>query len=476
MPFRLFAPSNQNQHHQQKPHQLHQQRQSKSRITYKCFVSSFVLLIFIAYSSLLTKLDFVSRNHVVDSTSLFSTSSSSGQDMNPRAIKRRRQQYHKHHHSHDQSNNSQNIARQEQPKNQSLSLSIPVISSYTFLRWNATFPCYEPENKWRSLKVQNTPTTHGFFYLKPYKTGSSSASGITLRIARNIARKQQQQQQQQRQRQQQGITTSSHEICRTRFDHGPDYVPGKTLYSNRDKQHSYLWTTIRHPTSRVLSLYYFFTVSRRKKQATETSFQYYINYNRKRFQDYYFGLLHPNGTFDRKHSDMQQYTNDIYQQYNFIGITERMDESAVVLMMLLNLSISDILYLNAKTQGGYDDASGGKGKCTYIQPTVMTSFIQDYFQSDEWQNRIMYDVAFYNAVNESLDNTINSLGRDEFQKNLQTFLHAKQIIKERCLPHAKFPCDDHGKYHPPSETDCIWNDSGCGTQCLDNVATELNLW
>jgi hypothetical protein len=75
-----------------------------------------------------------------------------------------------------------------------------------------------------------------------------------------------------------------------------------------------------------------------------------------------------------------------------------------------------------------------------------------------------------------LDLTIDALGRTEFNQYLQQFAQAQQIIKERCLPHTIFPCDKQGIYHPPNETDCIWNDSACGTQCLDQIANEYNLW
>jgi hypothetical protein len=40
--------------------------------------------------------------------------------------------------------------------------------------------------------------------------------------------------------------------------------------------------------------------------------------------------------------------NQILSDYDFIGITERMAESAVALMMLLGVNMGDILYLSAK--------------------------------------------------------------------------------------------------------------------------------
>jgi Sulfotransferase family len=206
--------------------------------------------------------------------------------------------------------------------------------------------------------------------VKPHKVGSSSASGITLRIVRNIAKR----------------YNTSYELCRTRFDHGPDTTPGKTLFRHRNRTlgGSFLWTIIRQPIPRILSSYYFFSVSRWKRPNTDKMFHRYMNDCRDQFQDYYYQLLHPNGqsvernttpsstTTTNRTEMVISYTNEIYQHYDFIGITERMDESAVVLMMLLNLTIADILYLSTKSSGGYDDARNGLANCTYIQPTMIT--------------------------------------------------------------------------------------------------------
>ena len=158
----------------------------------------------------------------------------------------------------------------------------------------------------------------------------------------------------------------------------------------------------------------------------------------------------------------------------FKGITERMEESAVALMMLLNLKMSDILFLSAKGKGGYDDG-GGKGQgCTYIWPSFLSPGMQEFFDTnDEWKEMIQYDVAIYKAANASLDLTIEALGRDFFAENLARFKHAREEAQRQCLPTVVFPCDSGGALH--KNTDCLWNDSGCGTTCLDRVAEELGL-
>lgn len=77
--------------------------------------------------------------------------------------------------------------------------------------------------------------------------------------------------------------------------------------------------------------------------------------------------------------------------------------------------------------------------------------MQTYFDNDkEWLDMIQYDLALYQAVNASLDLTIDRLGRETFQVKLQEFRQAPTLC-------------------------CLWKDSGCGTTCLDELAEELSL-
>jgi hypothetical protein len=179
-------------------------------------------------------------------------------------------------------------------------------------------PCYKPDANWSMWDTQNTPTPEGIFYLKPYKTGSSSASGINLRIARNLAKR----------------LGKDYDICKARFDHGPGYYPGLHLFKNRSPNKSFLWTALRDPTRRAVSAFFHFGVGRKKRNTTDASFIDFLNENHPPFEDYYFGALHSRGKFYRDKYDAADTADEIFSQFNFIGVTERLDESAVVLMML----------------------------------------------------------------------------------------------------------------------------------------------
>ena len=75
----------------------------------------------------------------------------------------------------------------------------------------------------------------------------------------------------------------------------------------------------------------------------------------------------------------------------------------------------------------------------------------------------------YNAVNRSLDATIESIGQETFHKALTTFRRLQAIANKHC-PY-KSPCIGEGVYRPREEegSKCYAEDWGCGYECLDNL-------
>jgi hypothetical protein len=98
------------------------------------------------------------------------------------------------------------------------------IHARPFPTWQEALPCFPPDENWLDLKVAKSHTKQGFLFCKGKKVGSSTGSGITLRIATNVA-------------QRLGIP----DICSTRFHHTrASYM----AYSQRDHKISSLPTQI----------------------------------------------------------------------------------------------------------------------------------------------------------------------------------------------------------------------------------------
>lgn len=341
-------------------------------------------------------------------------------------------------------------------------------------------PCLKPtKEKARRRPVTPADAHNGFLFMKLMKTGGSTAAGINVRVMREAAKA--------------SPVGKTHTFCQGRFEH----CWGHEMLDGRGSDTSFAWTVVREPTERAVSQFYHFQVSRENigelrtlassavhcfrfhsnipKEPSDFYFQRYLASERKIFNHYYLQVL---STTEITPPQVNQATaprliNQILEDYNFIGITERMEESAVCLMMLLNLKMGTILYLNSKSSGGFDDGAAN-GNCSYIQPSRITNGMRSYFQKEKWRAMVKFDELFYKAANHSLDLTIERLGRDEFNRNLERFRHVLKIAEERCIPLEVFPCTSDGKQNP--KKDCLWKDSGCGSSCLDQVAEELQLW
>jgi hypothetical protein len=300
--------------------------------------------------------------------------------------------------------------------------------------------------------------------MKPYKTGSSTSSGVNIRIARAMARR----------------LDRTYEYCKARHDHGP-WVdsPAAAMYSKRITDRSFLWTIVREPTSRVVSLFFHMHVSRLGVEPTDANFRrFLLEEDVSKKYDYYLHNLAMR-PFNASADDPAEVVNGILRSYDFIGVTERMDESYVALAMLLHLRPSDVMYLSAKTSGGYDGGGGGGatggGRCTYIQPSFVSPGMRAFFDSDEWEDKVKHDLAFYRAANRSLDLTIDRLGRASFEWNLKRYRESQKVAHDQCRMNTVFPCDRDGRFFPPDQTDCVFSDYGCGFECLDRVALDLGL-
>ena len=330
------------------------------------------------------------------------------------------------------------------------------------------FPCHDPGIKlpYRSDTADGLPLnekafytknafnshekipTRGLLFLKPMKVGSSTATGINLRISKNVAERQH----------------ANFSLCENSYDHAVGQY-----FRNRDVVNSFLWSFVRQPDKRAVSWFYHFVISRRKVEPTLGLFKASL----ANTKDYYLKLHRLEAKqWEKKKKTEQFYNmtiNGILQSYNFIGITERFDESLMVLQQLLGVPLGDLLYFSVKVNGEYDD------KCHLIRNTHLTPQMKAYLKSQDWLDRMKWDKAFYDAANAKLERTIDKLGRAKLEKNLETFQAAKKVVADKCQPLAKLPCDDEGARRNANETNCLFLDSACAYDCIDQVAKELGL-
>ncbi|KAL7580776.1 hypothetical protein ACA910_001056 [Epithemia clementina (nom. ined.)] len=353
---------------------------------------------------------------------------------------------------------------------------------------NASLPCFPPHPQWRRHRGRNQRT--GLLFNKPTKVGGSTAAGVHLRIARNAADRQ----------------NKTFPICYTNWDHGSARVRFGPAPS---PELSLRWTILRHPKPRLVSLFRHFLVSWGLCNNTAEDFLRYIvlnddNNQNNQHREYYLKTVAMRPTLNQLKSspsppprNRTEMVESILYDYDFVALTERMDESLVVLSMLWNVPLADVLYLSAKQGGSYD--GGGGGGCHLIPPNTKNSSKDDVAQwqaaldSPQFQSLIQWDSVVYDLANRSLDKTIDeTIGRDAFNVKMAQFRQALAVAEEMCGPEVEAPCtggglfDDEDSKRPaptkigrarlPQYTDCLVVDSGCGFMCLDDVATKLDLW
>jgi hypothetical protein len=320
--------------------------------------------------------------------------------------------------------------------------------------WNSGVPCYPPDLPMKQKDGYRQPALNGILFVKLIKVGGSTATGVTMSIAKHEAERRQE----------------KFWICRGRWDHSWASV----MLQDRIRRESFTWSIIRDPTKRAISEFFHFEVSRNDVPATDKNFVDFLTKgkNEEKFRNLYLRMLSLDFKYGMFDEDGPSVINNILANYDFIGITERMDESVVALSMLLNVPLGNVLYLNAKGHGGYDDGVYND-KCYYIQPSTVSTKMSTFFESEYWNKIINWDRLLYKAVNRSLDMTIDRLGRDLFNDNLEKFRSSNLVARDRCLPQNVFPCTATGEQN--KNASCLWSDSGCGYKCLDELANELDI-
>ena len=98
----------------------------------------------------------------------------------------------------------------------------------------------------------------------------------------------------------------------------------------------------------------------------------------------------------------------------------------------------------------------------------MTEYMDHIALTEFVENNI--DYFFYEVVlNRSLDMTIEMLGVEVVERQVQRLHELRAIAEEHCNDVAIFPCTDLGPKNPESAKSCYFSDIGCGHECIQNI-------
>jgi hypothetical protein len=303
---------------------------------------------------------------------------------------------------------------------------------------------------------------HGLMLAKVFKAASTTSAGITLRIANRV-----------------GTRQGRH---RCQVSNGHDFTL-RNLHSHRNVSNSFLWGTVREPHSRANSAMFYYNASLATIDFLESTIGNQLRQMRRREQSR-ANKLHVLGgslaggpagfhnsivTEDPHKLAFVHVQEQVLQFYDFVAVTERWEESMVVLKYLLNIEYSDLIVLKAKESGGY--AKKGRN-CRYVPKATSSSSAQLYLETAYRQNNP--DYLLYAAVNRSLDLTIAKLGWQRIEEGVRELRRMQSLAEEKCLKEAIFPCSSEGKWQKKHRENCYENDQGCGYRCVDEVLDEPN--
>jgi hypothetical protein len=326
----------------------------------------------------------------------------------------------------------------------------------------------------------------GLLYPKIPKTATSSIAGVAYRIAQNYG---------QHQRQSSNFEKGAGG-CDVVAHHVQYYKVGKE-FATRDYERSFLMSSIRDPAKRALSRVFFEQVSRKKGTPTDDNVLQWLNTTHSHrgsvspgmggFQLAYLSMApippysawhYEESTTVQSPKAVEENVRRITEEYDFLVVVERLEESLVAWQLLMGLETSDMLYISSKRSGAsywLPDPNTHKGKvrekCIPLAKAVASEAVEHHLRSDEWYAKNYGDYLLHEAANQSLDMTINQvIGRDRFQQAVQGFQALHQRAHDICEPTAVFPCADDGTPQPQaSSTNCYNGDQGCGYPCLDTL-------
>jgi hypothetical protein len=326
----------------------------------------------------------------------------------------------------------------------------------------------------------------GLMYNKMPKAGSSTTSGVALRIANRVAARQ-------HFSSTLGVEGDLEHTntfkCSARVDHLQELGKVAKLFGNRDRKKSFLFSTIRDPAKRAISRIFFSKVRLKGQEPADEKMLEWLQDTSHQFGTVSPGLggfqlayvaMHPPDFFSVWDPDsptevsnpdlVHTIVREVLQDYDFMILVERYDECLIVMQLMLGLETSDLLFLSSKNAGSSYYKINSR-ECLKLKSSFVSPGVSEYISSNEWYAKSYGDYLLLEAASQSLDLTIEAFGRKRFDKALQNFKALKQRADAQCAAKAVFPCSPEGKLQnkEAAKSSCYREDWGCGYPCLDNV-------
>lgn len=230
---------------------------------------------------------------------------------------------------------------------------------------------------------------------------------------------------------------------------------------------------VRHPDARALSSVYYHEISfhQRHNENPSPSMSFLKQHLLRITENYVFDYIRwDNHDQDGLRNSLVASLQMILNTYDMLLVVDRLEESIVVLSIILQLPVNYFLTNNAKQAGSWYHVR--ENQCIRLHSataSIRQSVSEQVFRSLEWQRRHSIDRVLYEIANVSLTRTIDYY-RTEFDQRYAEYQSYKRRIEAICASQDVFPCSFNGTSQLAVSTQhCYLRDFGCGYPCIDRI-------
>jgi hypothetical protein len=336
------------------------------------------------------------------------------------------------------------------------------------------FPMRENKSSWcqtSSANDKSEESGRGILLIKVPKGASSTSAGVAIRIA-------------------------ARQSC-TQVQWRHRWASEVTsLYPDE----SFVFTTVREPAARAISSIFFHIVSRTNIKATDA---FLIRQLNTHTHPHFGTISNGQGGFQLRYisfdpipeysawtperpeqivnpQQVVKYVRRTIQDYDFMIVPERMDESLVAMALLLNIDVGDVLVSSSKVAGTTQYHMLHPNRTTFTcMPTarsIISPLVAKHLQSNQWRAMNYGDYLLHAVASKSLNLTIQyTIGYERFQRALNRYHKLQELELKYCAPHVQFPCSNDGiPQLKVALRNCylFYYDFGCGYPCIDSIIHE----
>lgn len=319
-----------------------------------------------------------------------------------------------------------------------LYLAMMLVFLLYVLLWSDSFNVGSPKQAKCSHTCPLKASKLSIIFVKTFKCASSTAGGVLRRIA---------------------ALNGLYGARQTAYRWWWSFIPEPKIWANHlnrrqlDRElHSlhaqyFTFTMVRNPGSRCLSHYYM----AQSKFKVQSSLDAKLKYLRQHCHNTMFKYIQPPGI---------ETVAGVLAAYNLIGIVERFDESMVVLAHLLQVPLHHVTFISAKNSSREQAYSTGQTVAVHPPFADEALAVKEYIDGWHWQMQNRLDLEIVREANSQLDHHIARI--PHFADQLGQFRSLLATAQHHC---------SHLPLQAISQRDCLWNDNGCGFECLNSIDT-----